>query len=432
MVCRARHSDCSLGLALPTVHQHTHLEFKEGPEGLRLELRQRPQVLTWLFTAAWTAGWLLVAASTVATMLRSPGVGAVAAWWLAAWMIAGLASGLALVWLALGRREAIAVGSGGLTIERHAGGFVLRRRFRNLSADHIQVVEPQAGPLRDYRALRGFWTWGGGRLAIRIAASEWTIGTGLTDEEAAHLQREIAFRLARSGMDPARPRRLVERAGLLAIGMTMPFMLLAPVTLGARLAATDLHTCTGGSLARPYTPIDLGDERPDGRISLVPVGAFPPADLDALARHFRRKYAMPIDVEAALDVPDDALDVRRQQLISDVILEALEARYPSEHPPRVVIGVTGQDMYMDGVSWRYAFSHRRNDRFAVVSTARMDYGCLGIVAADGDQRRARLRRMVGKNIGVLYYRLPLSGNPRSMLYASIGGPQELDRMSDEF
>jgi hypothetical protein len=40
--------------------------------------------------------------------------------------------------------------------------------------------------------------------------------------------------------------------------------------------------------------------------------------------------------------------------------------------------------------------------------------------------------MVGKNIGVLYYGLPLSGDPRSLLYANIGGPQELDSISEMF
>jgi hypothetical protein len=44
---------------------------------------------------------------------------------------------------------------------------------------------------------------------------------------------------------------------------------------------------------------------------------------------------------------------------------------------------------------------------------------------------ARLRKMVGKNIGVLFFRLPLSDHPRSMMYGSIGGPQELDTMLEE-
>ena len=45
---------------------------------------------------------------------------------------------------------------------------------------------------------------------------------------------------------------------------------------------------------------------------------------------------------------------------------------------------------------------------------------------------ARLRKMVGKNIGILYFGLEMSEDPASMLYAHIGGPQELDAMSDRF
>jgi hypothetical protein len=33
---------------------------------------------------------------------------------------------------------------------------------------------------------------------------------------------------------------------------------------------------------------------------------------------------------------------------------------------------------------------------------------------------------------VLYYGLPLSQDPRSLVYASVGGPQELDVMSESF
>jgi hypothetical protein len=43
-----------------------------------------------------------------------------------------------------------------------------------------------------------------------------------------------------------------------------------------------------------------------------------------------------------------------------------------------------------------------------------------------------VRKLVGKNIGVMYYRLPLSRDPRSLLYARVGGPQELDGMSEVF
>jgi hypothetical protein len=40
--------------------------------------------------------------------------------------------------------------------------------------------------------------------------------------------------------------------------------------------------------------------------------------------------------------------------------------------------------------------------------------------------------MVSKNVGILYYRLPVSDDPRSVLYGNIGGVQEFDRMTDDF
>jgi hypothetical protein len=40
--------------------------------------------------------------------------------------------------------------------------------------------------------------------------------------------------------------------------------------------------------------------------------------------------------------------------------------------------------------------------------------------------------MVGKNVGIMYFGLGTSTDPASMLYGNIGGPQELDAMSELF
>jgi len=59
-----------------------------------------------------------------------------------------------------------------------------------------------------------------------------------------------------------------------------------------------------------------------------------------------------------------------------------------------------------------------------VSTARL-----------GDELMAnpmrRLQKLVTKSIGLMYFGL-LSDDPGSVLYRSILGPQDLDRMSEEF
>jgi len=57
---------------------------------------------------------------------------------------------------------------------------------------------------------------------------------------------------------------------------------------------------------------------------------------------------------------------------------------------------------------------------------------MGLLQADDARIMARLRKMVGKNIGILYFGLDMSADPASMLYGRIGGPQELDAMSESF
>jgi hypothetical protein len=62
----------------------------------------------------------------------------------------------------------------------------------------------------------------------------------------------------------------------------------------------------------------------------------------------------------------------------------------------------------------------------------MERGCLGLFAASEARQASRLRKMIAKNVGVLYFGLPLSSDPRSVLFAHVGGPQELDVMSEVF
>lgn len=61
----------------------------------------------------------------------------------------------------------------------------------------------------------------------------------------------------------------------------------------------------------------------------------------------------------------------------------------------------------------------------------MDPAALGL-SPDPGLLRGRVAKMVAKNIGVLYFGLPLSNNPRSALYGNIGGTDELDVMTEYF
>jgi len=155
-----------------------------------------------------------------------------------------------------------------------------------------------------------------------------------------------------------------------------------------------------------------------------------------LASHFQQTLGL--DIEALPAVPFDPItvDQNRSQVVAEELIAAIRRRYPAlaRDPHARIIGVTGDDMFLRSMagSWSFGFSWRSDDdRMAVVSYARMDPAALGL-SPDPDMLRSRVTKMVANDIGVLYYGLPLSNNPRSVLYANIGGTDELDLMTEYF
>jgi hypothetical protein len=128
-------------------------------------------------------------------------------------------------------------------------------------------------------------------------------------------------------------------------------------------------------------------------------------------------------------LPASAFNRERKQYLVEKLIELLHRPVGD---PRVVIGLTAEDMYTRAKpDSRYTFSIRDPHGFAVVSRTRMDPRLLGLTADPGLRMR-RLQKMVMKNIGVLAFGHPLSANPRSVLYDSILGPDDLDYMTQEF
>ena len=130
--------------------------------------------------------------------------------------------------------------------------------------------------------------------------------------------------------------------------------------------------------------------------------------------------------------PDGARDDSRRQMNAAAMLDRLEAAFPAGTPKTVAIALSMRDLFNPEVNWSYVFSYRRHGRVAVVSPARMDRGCMGLLPADDSRILSRLKKMIGKNIGIMYFGLELSSDSASMLYGTIGGPQELDAMSERF
>lgn len=178
----------------------------------------------------------------------------------------------------------------------------------------------------------------------------------------------------------------------------------------------------------------LGAAAPRSRtLYLVPIGQDATPSIEELARHYRDKYKLTVKTLSVVKVGEEAVDRTRRQLIAEELTALVRRAHPVQARERgaVVIAVTPHDMYIREKSWRFAFSWREDERFAVVSSARMNPTNLGQRADDG-LLRARVRKMVTKNVGMLIFDRPLSDDPRSVLYKSIMGVDDLDRVGEEF
>ncbi len=199
-------------------------------------------------------------------------------------------------------------------------------------------------------------------------------------------------------------------------------VLVASVLLAAVLAAATLP------LSRP-----AAGQGP-GRIYLVPLGPGVPVPLKELAGHFRQDYKLNTTVLAELPLSDPRVrDTARFQVIAEELLGYMVRKHPklSWEPGAVVIGVTAQDMYVRAFAGNYAFEFREGDRFAVLSTARMDPTWLA-EPANPDLLRKRLRKAATRMVGFLYYGYRESTDRRSVMFGPVLSIDDLDRLREDY
>jgi superkiller protein 3 len=181
-----------------------------------------------------------------------------------------------------------------------------------------------------------------------------------------------------------------------------------------------------GGLAEPR---DKGKEK----LYFVPLNNFPVASLTKLANSCKQKTGIEVITMQPVPFTLATVNKQRQQVIFEEAVALMKLRYPklAADPNAIVIGLTDEDMYVGKEKWQYAFAYPKEGRFAVVSSARMNPVNVG-AGADEALLEARLRKMVLKEIGVLYYLFPVNHNPQSVMYDSIERVDDLDKMGEDF
>ncbi|MDO8612785.1 MAG: hypothetical protein Q7R32_08180 [Dehalococcoidia bacterium] len=168
------------------------------------------------------------------------------------------------------------------------------------------------------------------------------------------------------------------------------------------------------------------------RICFVPLGRVNPDFVLQLVEYYEAEYGLAIGVLTPSTIPEEAIDPGRNQVDGPSLTAYIERLFPAEasDPEVVLIGLTPMDIYDRESHYRFLFGSRGTfeDPRAVVSTYRMQ---LGVTAPpDGDQVLSWARKLVTKYIGLLYYGLEESGDPKSPLYNNILSLRDLDRMRE--
>jgi predicted Zn-dependent protease len=154
-----------------------------------------------------------------------------------------------------------------------------------------------------------------------------------------------------------------------------------------------------------------------------------------LIGYYKQRFGLTIQALPAIGIDPGSLNATRRQIQAERLVASMERSYPTLVNDRrsVLIGITEADIYTTGENWAFALGLRDQDRFAVVSSARMDLNHVAYGApSDPVALHSRLTKMISREIGFLYYDLPFSPNPRSVVRTSLLGVDELDELGEDF
>jgi len=162
-----------------------------------------------------------------------------------------------------------------------------------------------------------------------------------------------------------------------------------------------------------------------GRIYLVPLTGHTAAQgLEYFAEWLRAKYDLDVQVLPALTVDGAAWDSGRRQWVAELLYAQMKREHAdlAADPNAYLIGFTDESMYSVNNGWKFSFTQRDMKRAAVISAHEMEDGWLERTWNAGVAREhleTRLRRILLKDVAILYWHLPLNHDPTSLLHDTL-------------
>lgn len=163
-------------------------------------------------------------------------------------------------------------------------------------------------------------------------------------------------------------------------------------------------------------------------VYLVPLGNVRHVDVRALADEVGLRYRVPTSTLAPVALPSWTLDAKEGELNGDQLIRLLQLTYPARERA-AVIGITDCDMFSTSLGMHGLFSLRNPMPYAVVSSSSL--GATLFDRLHGHDRHERVRKLVGRNIGFLYFQRPESSDPRSLLRSSMSSVDDIDALDED-
>ena len=170
----------------------------------------------------------------------------------------------------------------------------------------------------------------------------------------------------------------------------------------------------------------------DRRVCFVPLGQVDPELVLNLVQYYRDEYGLDIGVLTPSAVPAEMTNPDREQIDGATLSDYVGRLFPADlaTPDVALIGLTPLDLYAEDRNWHFQLGNATwaPHAHAAVSTYRMHLGTMYLV--DDERVFSRTRKMVTKYVGLLYFDLPTSGDPKSPMFDNILSVSDLDRMEE--
>ena len=283
-----------------------------------------------------------------------------------------------------------------------------------------------------------------------LLRAERELARGNTDEARVHAWNALAtikseelprLRELAAELDEQLLIREIDRRGVPAIepepaaAPCQKRSLIFPIVVGAvlLLLAVNSISTEGG----PPKPGEPGTAFPaqglplltqtDG-VWLVGLGTSQRLPLRKLADEVTLKYRIPVGVlEPIEQLPPYAIEEEGDALRGDTLFLVLRQWYLAKERA-TIIGITDYAMTSDALNLRRPFLIRNGSSYGVISTAELGANLIDRVR--GHTRYERTRKLVGRAIGFIHLKLPVSSDPQSLLRSQMSGTGDIDALDE--